>query len=203
MKGFLLRSVSLFMIGFLLVLNPDTPVLIVRVVAVLFVFFGLLSLLHYMRARCSKLDVVKPLFPLTGVGSIGLGILLGLYPERFIAVLMYLLGAVIVLFGMNQLSSIVLYRRIAPMRWWAFVMPVAVTVAGIVVLVHPLESAAMPFVVIGCCCIFHGISELFYGLRLSACRRKRAKAEEIEDAEIVEEMPATPQVDDPDHTEGE
>ncbi len=186
--SYIFRSISMFMIGLLLVLNPDTPLFIVQVIAALFAFFGLMSILHYIRAQFSKLDIVRPLFPFTGLGSIGLGVVLGLYPEKFISILMYILGAVIVLIGMNQLSSIFLYRKIAPVRWWSFIMPLCIVGAGILVLAYPLESASLPFVIIGCCCIFNGITELFYGLRLASYQRKLKKESAIQDAEIIEEM---------------
>lgn len=177
----------MFMIGLLLVLNPDTPVFIVQVIAALFAFSGLMSILHYIRASLSKVDVVRPLFPFSGLGSIGLGIVLGLYPDKFISILMYLLGAVILLIGMNLLSSVFLYRRIAPARWWILLMPICIIGAGIFVLANPMESASLPFVIIGCCCIFNGITELFYGLRLANYQRKMKIKESIQDAEIIEE----------------
>lgn len=177
----------MFMIGLLLVLNPDTPSFIVQVIAALFAFSGLMSILHYIRLRFMKAEIVRPVFPLTGLGSIGLGVLLGLFPEKFISVLMYLLGAVIVVIGLNQLVSVYMYRQIAPARWWSFLVPLCLTGAGILVLAYPLQSAAMPFVIIGCCCIFNGVSELFYGLRLAAYQRRMKKENAIQEAEIVEE----------------
>ena len=75
----------MFMIGLLLVLNPDTPAFIVQVIGALFAFSGLMSILHYIRARFSKSAPVVPVFPLTGLGSIGLGVLLGLFPDKFIS----------------------------------------------------------------------------------------------------------------------
>ena len=191
-SSYIFRSLSMFMIGLLLVLNPETPAFIVQVIAALFAFSGVMSILHYIHAQFIKSDVVRPVFPLTGLGSIGLGVLLGLYPEKFIAILMYLLGIVIVVIGMSQLSSVYLYRKVAPVRWWSFFFPLAIAGAGILVLAYPMESASLPFVIIGCCCIFHGASELFYGLRLSAYQRrlkreKPVQEPEIQDAVIIEE----------------
>ena len=185
-SSYIFRSLSMFMIGLLLILNPETPTFIVQVIAALFAFSGLMSILHYIRTRFSKNSIVKPVFPLTGHGSIGLGVLLGLYPEKFISVLMYLLGAVIVVIGLNQLVSIYMYRRIAPTRWWSFIVPLCVTGAGILVLAYPLQSASLPFIIIGCCCIFNGATELFYGIRLAAYQRRMKKENAIQDAEIIE-----------------
>ena len=83
-SSYIFRSLCMFMIGLLLVLNPDTPAFIVQVIGALFAFSGLMSILHYIRARFSKSAPVVPVFPLTGLGSIGLGVLLGLFPDKFI-----------------------------------------------------------------------------------------------------------------------
>ena len=185
-SSYIFRSLCMFMIGLLLVLNPDTPSFIVQVIGALFAFSGLMSILHYIRARFSKSAPVVPVFPLTGLGSIGLGVLLGLFPAKIISVLMYQLRAVIEVIGKTQLISIYMYRRIAAVRWWSFLFPICVTGAGILVLAYPLQSASLPFVIIGCCCIFNGASELFYGIRLAAYQRKMKRESAIQEAEIIE-----------------
>ncbi|MEE1088333.1 MAG: hypothetical protein UIC63_05155, partial [Bacteroidaceae bacterium] len=68
----------------------------------------------------------------------------------------------------------------------SFLFPICVTGAGILVLASPLQSASLPFVIIGCCCIFNGASELFYGIRLAAYQRKNRKENAIQEAEIIE-----------------
>ena len=64
-SSYIFRSLCMFMIGLLLVLNPDTPAFIVQVIGALFAFSGLMSILHYIRARFSKSAPVVPVFPLT------------------------------------------------------------------------------------------------------------------------------------------
>lgn len=189
--SYLFRSLCTIMIGLLLILNPDTPIMLIQVIAALFAVSGLFSVLNYLISRFSKSEV-RPAAPIAGIGSLLFGILLGLYPNAFLHFLMYFLGGMILLLGFSQLVSVIHYRKVAPIRWTVFVIPLLIIVAGLVVLVHYREVASLPFVILGVCCIFHGMSDLFYGLRLRHYQRQQKKeAVEsqdpmIEDAVIVE-----------------
>ena len=199
--NYLFRSLCTIMIGLLLLLNPDTPIVLIQVIAALFAVSGLFSVMNYLISRFSKSDV-RPALPVAGIGSLLLGFLLGIYPAAFLHFLMYFLGGMILLLGFSQLISVVHYRKVAPIRWTVFVVPVLIIVAGLVVLVHYREVANLPFVILGVCCIFHGLSDLFYGLRLRHYQRQQKKAEQaaaetaIEDAVIVE-------TEEDNHPEGE
>ena len=193
--GYIFRSICMLMIGLLLVLNPNTPELIIRVIASLFVLAGIIAILHYLVMRFSKDAIIRPMFPIAGVGSACLGILLSVYPQAFITLLMYMLGGLMLLIGFSQFFTIISQRTIAPIRWWLFLMPVLIIGCGMTVVAYPLESASLPFVILGVCCIFHGISELFFGLRLAIYQRRKkneartkqfTREEDIVDAEIVE-----------------
>ena len=193
--GYIFRSICMLMIGLLLALNPNTPELIVRVIASLFVLAGIVAILHYLIMRFSKDAIIRPMFPVAGIGSTCLGFLLSAYPQSFISLLMYLLGGLMLLIGFSQFFTILSQRSIAPMRWWLFLMPLLIIGCGMTVVAYPLQSASLPFVILGACCILHGISELFFGLRLAIYQRRKRKQEnaarpfseeEIVDAEIIE-----------------
>lgn len=187
--SYLFRSLCTIMIGLLLILNPDTPIVLIQVIAALFAVSGLFSVTNYLITRFGKSNV-RPAVPLAGLGSLLFGIVLGMYPDAFLQFLMYFLGGMILLLGFSQLVSIFHYRKVAPIRWTVFLVPVLIIVAGFVVLVHYRQVASLPFVILGVCCIFHGLSDLFYGLRLRHFQRQQKqyeeKKEEIEDAVIVE-----------------
>lgn len=195
--GYIFRSICMLMIGLLLVLNPNTPSLIIRVIAALFVVAGMVSVFHYLIMRFSRDAIVRPVFPLAGLGSVCLGLLLGRNPDSFISLLMYFLGGLMLVIGISHFFTIMSQRAIAPLRWWLFLIPVALIGCGITVIAFPMESATLPFIILGGCCIAHGISELFYGLRLAVYQRQQARAQrnqqqgtplqgaDIEDAEII------------------
>lgn len=191
-SSYLLRSLCTLMVGLLLILNPDTPILLIQVIAALFALSGLYAIITNIIARFNRNAEIRPSFPIVGIGSLLFGVILGLYPEKFLQVLMYLLGAMILLLGVGQLIAVFHYRRLAPLKWSVFVIPVLLILAGIFVLVYYHEAAALPFTILGVCCIFNGLSDLFYGLRLrhyESMNRKYAEYEEIVDEieEVKEE----------------
>jgi len=174
------------MVGLLLILNPDTPILLIQVIAALFALSGLYSIITNIISRFSKNTEIRPSFPIVAIGSLLFGVILGLYPESFLKVLMYLLGALILLLGIGQLLAVFHYRQLAPLKWTVFVIPVLLIFAGIFVLLYYHEAAALPFTILGVCCMFNGLSDLFYGLRLRHYERVNKKFTEYE--EVVEEI---------------
>ena len=193
-SSYLLRSLCTLMVGLLLILNPDTPTLLIQVIGALFALSGLYAVLTNTISRFSRNAEIRPSFPLVGIGCLLAGVILGLYPEYFLQGLMYLLGALILLLGIGQLIAVFHYRRLAPLKWSVFVVPVLLILAGIFVLAYYHEAAALPFTILGVCCIFNGLSDLFYGLRLRHYESLNKKfteyeevVDEIEDAEEVEE----------------
>lgn len=180
-NSYIFRSICMMMVGLLLILNPNTPVILIQVIAALFAVSGLFSLINYVISHFSKKALVRPTFPVAGVGSLLFGLVLGLYPESFLHFLMYLLGGLILLMGISQLFSVFSYRNVAPLRWTVFVIPVLIILVGLFVLFHYREAANLPFTILGACCIFNGISDLFYGLRLRHYERQSREFSKYED----------------------
>ncbi len=182
--SFVFRSICAIVVGFLLVLNPEQmTVVLVQVIGVLFGLSGLFSLLNYVVIRFSRKKEVRPMFPLIGLGSFCFGLLLVIFPGLFIAYLMYMLGALLVFAGISQMVSLIAYRRAMPLHWAPFLVPLLVLIAGIVVLANPFETASLPFMILGICCMGYGLSELINGIRLQRFlnRITPVEAEEIKD----------------------
>ncbi len=188
-NSYLLRALCTLMIGLLLVANPDTPVLLIRVIAALFALTGCFSLFNYLIARFGNNKEVRPTFPIAGCGSLLLGLLLGFYPEAFLQFFMYLLGGMILLLGFNQLISIINYRRVAPIRWTLFIFPLLIIGVGLYTIYHYDTAATLPFIILGICCICNGLSDLFFGIRLHHYERQNQKFTSYEEVtDTVEEM---------------
>lgn len=182
--SYLFRAVCSILVGFLLAFNPDKmTVLLVQIIGGLFLVSGLVSVINYVVVRYSSKTEVRPMFPIVGVGSLLFGLFLGFFPEYFIAYLMLLLGCLMVVAGIGQLSTLVLYRKVMPFYWPTLLVPFALLVAGGVVVLHPMASASLPFIILGVCCIVYGLSEFIYGLRLRHYLKKAAVVVEAEEVE--------------------
>lgn len=165
--SYIFRAICSVLVGFLLVFNPDQMTLVlVQVIGGLFLLSGLVTLVNYVVVRSSSTGVVRPLFPVVGLGSALFGLFLAFFPGYFITYLMFLLGGLLIIAGISQVTSLVGYRKIMPLSWKVFLVPVLLLAAGALILFNPLSSASLPFTILGICCIVYGISDIVNGIRL-------------------------------------
>ena len=211
---FIFRSLCALLVGFLLVSQTDKmPTLLVQIIGGLFIISGVLAFIGYFNTRrqlhkASLLTTddgkafdgssrLLPMFPVVGVGSLALGVLLLVWPSLFVNILMYVLGGLLMLIGGTQIAALFRYSKISSPSWASFVIPVAIIAAGIFVILKPQKAASLPFTILGIAYIAYGVSEFFIGIRLYRLRRRIESAQpaeaeiitdvpEIQDAEIVE-----------------
>lgn len=194
MNYVLMRSISALVIGVLLVAWPEAAILyLVITLGALFMVPGLFSVFGWLfRSRETGFG-----FPLAGLGSLLFGLWLMVMPAFFVGILMYVLGALLVLAGMNQVANLSAARRWTRVPLGYYVVPVLVLLAGLVVLFNPFTAATVPFVVLGVSSMVYGVSDLVSALRFRE-RHERGKGTEreipvtddsnIEDVEPIEEI---------------
>lgn len=179
----IVRCVCALVIGVLLVAWPETAVVyLVITIGVLFMVpgvFGFFSwLIHGHREGIS--------FPLAGLGSLLFGLWLIIMPDFFVGILMYVLGAVLVLAGVSQVVNLSVARSWTSVPFIFFIVPILLIIAGIVVLFNPFTAATVPFIVLGVSSICYAISDLINIVRFR--QREKATETQIVDAEIIEEI---------------
>lgn len=133
-----------------------------------------------------------------GLGSLLFGLWLLIMPGFFVRILMYVLGAMLVLAGLNMLAGLVNARRLMPVAWGFYVVPVLILAAGIVVLFNPFQTAELPFIVLGVTSIVYGVFDMF-----EAYKFRRTGVEIIEETEVSAGAPAleqTPSAEETDET---
>lgn len=200
--SYILRALCAIAVGFLLVSSPSTMAnVLIQVVGGLFGILGLTTIVTYFFSKKNSESVLRPVFPFAGLGSLAFGTVLIVWPSQFKEIFMYVVGAVLVLFGLSQIWSLFKNRKVAPLSFSLFLIPLLVVVAsGVMILLYPTESASLPFIVFGVIAICYGVNEFFLGLRLWRFQKlydaqfveaedvTEAEAEEIKDAE-AEEIP--------------
>lgn len=193
--SYVFRSMCALLIGLLLVVKAnEMPVVLVMLIGALFLLPGLISVFVYLYSFFRTDAVVKPSFPLMSIGSIFLGGYLIAYPESFVTYLVVLIGIILTLAGISQLSTMVANRRITPFSWLLMLMPLVLVGVGMYSIMYSRDAAALPFKIIGFTLLYYGISDLFLALRTrhysSIYARQQAKKEEEErrrrEAEYVE-----------------
>ena len=127
------------------------------------------------RAQEVRTKPHKPMFPIAGIGSILLGLLLALMPTVFVSFLMYVLGAVLVLGALNQLFVLIRAARLLHISWLFYIFPTIVLLTGLYVLLKPMESATLPLIIIGWCLIVYGVVECINTIKVYAAMRRLRK----------------------------
>ncbi|MBP3678792.1 MAG: DUF308 domain-containing protein, partial [Bacteroidaceae bacterium] len=179
-----IRGICAVVIGFLLVVWPETAILyLVIAIGALFLIPGLVSIVSYvMNGRKLRMP-----FPIVSVGSSLFGLWLMISPAFFVGILMYVLGVVLVFAGISQIITLLNTRSWTPVATGYFVIPVLVLLAGMVVLLNPFAAATIPFIILGVSCMVYGISDIINRIRF----RKKDNYQEVvvEEVTPIEEVP--------------
>lgn len=201
------RAICAVVVGILLISNPDSTVTGITIaIGAMFLISGAISCATYFAAKARKNDDVevydeqgriiapiKPVFPIVGLGSVLLGLVLMLLPGVFVKSLMYVLGAILLLGAINQFMSLISANRVSSIPLWFWICPIIILLIGLFVILKPMESASLPLIIIGWCLLLYGVSECINAIKINNVRKRMMKemaarqaAQEAEEAEIVE-----------------
>ena len=120
-----------------------------------------------------------PTFPLVGIGSIILGIMLVMSPTIFVEVLMYIMGGILILGALNQFMSLYNARRWGNISWGFWVSPSLILLARLYVIFQPMEAAALPMTIIGWCCLLYGASEVVNATKINLKKSGIDRADKV------------------------
>ena len=201
------RAVCAIATGALLIKFPDNTVTGITIaIGVLFLLSGIISCLTYIQAKRNvseykiydaKGNLVagdKPAFPIVGIGSIILGLILALTPSSFVTALMYVIGIILVLGAINQFMNLVNARKYGKVSFGFWVFPSVVLLIGLYVIIKPMVPASMAMLILGWCSLLYGVTELVNSLKFHADKRKFRQAQEVPVAEEIIEESATAEV---------
>lgn len=213
------RAIIVLVTGFLLVkYREDTMTWMTITVGVLFLISGLVACMVYyfekekvakktakatlQEGQQEEEDLKSPSFPIAGVGSIVLGIILAVMPNTFTTWMVYILSALLILGAVNQFMNLARSRQYARVPVYMWVFPTISMVVAILLISRPIETDALFFTlkVIGWAFMYYGVLEFVLIIRMYLVRKAYDKAEAakvvtgdkmvtdgIEDAEVVEE----------------
>lgn len=157
----ILRSLFAIILGFVLVLWPETAIIyLVITIGILFILPGVFSVLHYFTRDKSEETASTRMFPVEGAGSILFGAWLVITPGFFVNILMYLLGALLVIAGIQQMVALTSFRKWQIVPWGFYILPLLILITGVTILAYPFGAAANTFILFGVASIFYGGFEL-------------------------------------------
>ena len=212
-----IRAIIVLVTGFLLVkYREETMTWMTITVGILFLLSGLVSCIAYyfekekvakktakaeqQEGQQEEENLKSPSFPIAGVGSIALGIILAVMPNTFITWVVYILAALLILGAVNQFMNLARSRQYARVPVYMWLFPTIILAVAILLISKPIETAQLPLLVLGWAFMYYGVLEFALIIRMYLVRKSYEKAEEakivtgdklvtdnIEDAEVVEE----------------
>ena len=141
-------------------------------------------------------NVVKqsmPTFPIVGVGSLVLGVVLASMPETFLNGLTFVFALIVLCVSVYLIADLIMVNRYGRVGWGYWIMPILMLLAAIVALVHPKTIASAPLFFLGWAMIISGLVMIVnmlktYSVRRAAFKRAAEQAKAAEAAvEVVEE----------------
>ena len=187
-----LRAICALIIGLILVMFPnEAGDYLVITVGVVFLIPSLLSIIGYFAMNAEE----RRRLPIEGIGSLLFGLWLVIMPGFFADLLTFVLGFILVLGGIQQISSLSVARRWMSVHAGFYIIPVLILLAGLVAVVNPTGVRSTAFIVIGITSLVYAVSELVNWFTFTRKRPKTPVAsnaslksvDDIEDAEILED----------------
>ncbi|MGN0215486.1 MAG: HdeD family acid-resistance protein [Prevotella sp.] len=178
------RAVVAVIIGALLVkYRQDTVTWLTIAVGILFFLSGLASvIIYYVNKRSvervaaevaseSPHEAMAPAFPIGGLGSMVLGVILAFMPATFIRWIVIILGALVILATIGQFVTLAQARRYGsvPFVFWLF--PSILFLVGVYCIVQPVDSASMPLFIIGWALMVYGVVECINAIKIYRLRK--------------------------------
>lgn len=192
------RAICAIIVGALLIqYREQTVTWITIAIGVLFFLSGVISIATYFSAKrnADKVGIVydangkqltglKPNFPIVGIGSLILGLILALMPNTFINSLMFILSVILIMGALTQFTNLATARKMGGVGLVYWIFPSAILLVGLLAIIKPSAIASAPLFVIGWAMLVYGVVECINALKVANNKRKWTKAEEIKDSSV-------------------
>ena len=199
LQSSLVRSLCAVLVGGLLVTyREQTLEWMTIAIGVLFFLSGVVSCATYYAARRNgdmpqvfdaegnQLTGFKPQFPIVGIGSLILGLILALMPTGFTDFLTYILAAILILGAVGQFVNLAAIAHFARVGFYFWIMPSLILLVGIIAIVSPQTIATAPLFIIGLCLIVYGVVECVNAVKIHRMRKQIEAAQKLEEEESEE-----------------
>lgn len=186
LQSSLFRSLAAVIVGVLLIqYREQTMTWITIAGGALFFISGLISCVIYYSAvhradevqmfdaQGNPVPTARPSFPIVGLGSMILGIILALMPTTFITGLMYVLASILILGAISQFAGLAAASKYCHVGLFYWLMPSLILLVGVVAVVRPTTIASAPLFVIGWCMLLYGVVEVINAIKIHQANKVR------------------------------
>ena len=161
------RAIAAIALGIVMILAGERAMnAVVKILAIFVIASGIVSLiLSFKRSQ----DSARPLMITNAIFDLLIGRCLFIFDSFFADLFIYLIGFILMAFGIFQIVALSSANRIVKLGWFSFLMPVVVTVIGLFLIFTPLFAKAWISILAGAALVVYGASEL-----LSSWKMKKA-----------------------------
>lgn len=172
-----MRALVALAVGVMMVVYPASALTtVVKIIAAFMIASGVVSLVVGLR---DKDRGALPLMSFNALVNLLLAILMFVFAPVIAKFVIYLVGFVLLAFGILQIAAFLGARRIMPVSLGSFVLPIVVTMVGGFILFNPFAESVMT-IIAGSALVLYGVSEF-----LSSWRMKKVK--DFEDSQVDEQ----------------
>lgn len=177
----LVRALVAIAAGILMIVyNEQAMNLVVKIIAAFVLASGFVSLAVGLK---KKNDSTSKLMNFNAVVDILIAAFLFMFNEFVADLIIYLIGFVLLGFGIFQIMALASASRVSKVGVWAFVMPVIVAGSGAFLLFNPEFTKSSISLIAGIALLVYGVSEL-----VSSWKMKKA-IDEYEITRMPKEQP--------------
>ncbi len=163
----LVRAAGAIGIGLVLIFGNNAPTLVVKLIAILLVVAGVVSLVYGVKKN--KEQGMYQLLVINACLDIILGLLLYFNPQWIAGIIIYLIGIVLILFGALQLLALSGTLSMLGAGFSSLILSVCAIVGGAFLLFNPLSIKVMS-VIAGLFMVLYGVSEIVSTYRIGKAR---------------------------------
>lgn len=163
----LVRAAGAIGIGLVLIFGNNAPTLVVKLIAILLVVAGVVSLVYGVKKN--KEQGMYQLLVINACLDIILGLLLYFNPQWIAGIIIYLIGIVLILFGALQLLALSGTLPMLGTGFSSLILSVCAIVGGAFLLFNPLSIKVMS-VIAGFFMVLYGVSEIVSTYRIGKAR---------------------------------
>ena len=194
-----IRGILLLILGLALLIWPESMLnFIVKIIAAFLIAIGVVTLYFSVKeSKAEKVsgekDLLKSFASLNIAIYLFFGVLIFIFPAFFVSILVFLFGAILLLLGIGQLVNLVLSGRHVKLSGYLYIVPVVVTICGIILFFQPFTAKNVLTMFFGGCLAVYGVEEVLSSWMLRNVKFSSSgqyvaeyRSSEVEDVEAEE-----------------
>lgn len=178
-----MRALIALAVGIMMVVSPANALAtVVKIIAAFMLASGVVSLIVGLK---DKEKGALPLMSFNALVDVIVGLLLFMFPGVIAKFMIYLIGFVLLGFGIVQIVALFGARRVMPLGFGAFILPVVVTLVGGFILFNPFAESVMT-IIAGSALVLYGVSELLSSWRMKKVMDVESSKVDEQEAQVMD-----------------